>query len=69
MFLARIVGTKQEVFHMVGSHQVRSWQFWSYERGASAIAHTELQAIVAARRELARKAIARLYTSSSEVIA
>lgn len=50
MFLARLVGAKVQVYPLIGSHKVRAWRFWSYQRGAAAIGHTELQAIVAARR-------------------
>lgn len=64
MFLARIVGGAQpRVYPLVGaSYCARSWRFMSYERGAAAIAETKLEAIVEARREMARVAMRKLYS-------
>lgn len=61
MYLARIVGPRQQLYRLVGSHEPRAWTFWCYERGASAIDRTPLQAVVAARRVLARQAMVRVY--------
>lgn len=57
MFLARLVtGTKPQVYPLVGAlHFPRTWQFWSYQRGAAAIAETQTAAISAARREMGRR--------------
>ena len=56
MFMARIViGMRPQVYRLVGSHEPCAWQFWQYQRAAAAKAETQLQAIAAARRELARR--------------
>lgn len=59
MFLARVVaGTKPQVYPLVGAlYFPRVWQFWSYERGAAAIAETQTAAISAARQEMGRRIV------------
>lgn len=55
MFLVRIIGAaKPQVYALVGSHEPCAWQFWNYERGAAAKAETELQALRAAQRVMAK---------------
>lgn len=64
MYLARIVGaSKPQVYPLIGAlYFPRAWRFMSYERGAAAIAETRLEAIVEARREMARVAMRKLYS-------
>lgn len=54
MYLARLIGTKLDVYPLIGDHRPAAWQFWSYENGAAAKAETKLAAIAAARKEITR---------------
>lgn len=52
MFLARLVGTRMQVYPLKGEHQAIAWRFHSYGHGAAAKAATQLEAIVKARQQL-----------------
>ena len=57
MFLARVVaGSSPQVYPLIGElYFPRAWRFMSYQRGAAAVAETQVKAIVAARMEFGRK--------------